>query len=102
MLHALYISSYILAIFLSLANDQFAILVSRVSSTLKGRHNAVVTSHVNNTTFLLASTSRFSLVTSTRAVGLINYVTVAVRTTTGTMRVVTAIQDGYKRDGVLR
>jgi hypothetical protein len=50
----------------------------------------------------LASSSQYSLVTTERAIGLINYVNVAVRTTTGTMRDIVALQDGCKRDCVLR
>jgi hypothetical protein len=78
-----------------ISDVQFTILVSRVSCILKERHNPVVTSHVNNPPFLLASMSLYSLVTTQRAVGLINQVKIAVRTTTGTIRVVTAIQDDY-------
>jgi hypothetical protein len=80
--------------FLSLANNQFTILVSRVSCTLNERHNSVATSHVSNTPFLLVSISLYSLITTQRAVGLINQVKIAVRTKTDTMKVVTAIQDG--------
>jgi uncharacterized protein (UPF0264 family) len=43
----------------------------------------------------LASISLYSLITTQRAVGLINQVKMAVRTTTDTMKVVTAIQDDY-------